>query len=163
MCHVYSFLFFSSNFFLPRRESQCVHHHAWGRTEGKTKRRERHGFRAWKILKIFLPSSLPPNDGKFFARYYASRGWWPSLGWRLLFHCYIFSSICIYLFFCTNISLRSMLVYIARAQWERRERNEKRKRAKFIIWKAFFAEYLESQWATAKGKGMSDRWHGYLK
>lgn len=50
MCIV-SFLY--ANFFLPCRKPLCVHH-AWGKREEKAKE-ERHGFRAWKILKIFLP------------------------------------------------------------------------------------------------------------
>lgn len=67
-------------------------------------------------------------------------------------HCYI--SICIYLFFCTNISLRSISVYIAWAHRASEEENEKRKRGKFIICEKGPMNVL---------RRMSDRWHGYLK
>lgn len=129
MCIVSFFSFFSlyANFFpLGEKASVYITHEG----ESEKPKEERHGFRAWKILKFFLFSSLPPRP----LQPPSGCEWWKVLrdlacgvrrwmvdaivGW-LSFHCYISSSICIYLFFCTNISLRSISgVYIARAQRE---------------------------------------------
>lgn len=158
--HVYSFSFSSCQLFSCLGEKATVHitHEGRRRMEG------RYGFRAWKILKIFLQfffsasrlSATPFRAMESFARFRAGGGGRArTCGWAFLevaLYCYISSSICIYLFFCTNILFCSIFMYTtglgcffgAQEEW-------KASQVKFIVGMEFMFEgfddtFVEIQW-----------------
>lgn len=104
-------------FFPASAKSHCAHH-AWGEKE---KGIQRYGFRAWKILKIFLQfffsasrlSATPLRVMESFARFCAGGelehvGRVGMLGGGSLL---LYFQFHLYLFFCTNILFCSIVMY----------------------------------------------------
>lgn len=160
MCIVF-FLFFMPSFFpaLAKKPLCTSRMREKGEWKGTKRKEERYGFRAWKILKI----QPPTPDGKFLrrVRFICRASVGEKTNVEVALYCYISSSICIYLFFRTNI-LRSIFMY-TRLERIRESRKE---------WKAKRGNLLSAGgtrrlWrfprALGESERMSDRWHRYLK